>query len=580
MRATQVLAAAAAVGILLWSCGEDTVAETSELDRFESDYLTSWHEFRPSLATIQGIRQYEGRIESFPSAGVQRRIDDLRRQLGRIVAQRRRPMPPDAAIRSRLLDYRVRAEMLDLELIARWRYDPEFYLQVAFDSILHLTTRNYAPESQRLRSLTLNLYELASIDSSMRYNLQAVPAEQARRGLLVARRLQELVGDLEDWGTAAAGVDVTLREDFLVALSSATENLDATVAWLEQEVVPASSGELRLGPERFVMKLLFDETLEIPLAELTNLGGQKLAEDTGKFLEQAKLIDASSPPAEVFRAVASERPDGQLAAEIAQLLREARQHVEQHRIVPLPETAEVVPLASPSYLTEPLSPFWMSLPGSELTIAAQLGTELAQLSPGMTQGLYYYSSPAGNAEAWTGSWSPAELTLSVIEDGIPGRYLMAVYAPQAPDQLRRILSSRATVEGWAAYAREVMLEEGFGYGSPKLRLCHLQREMVADCRLLASVALHTSDTTIDEVTALFVTKAFLAPDQARFEALRALRDPTFFAGLLGKMEILRLRDDYRSARAGTYSLSKFHSDYLSQGPVPVAIARQMLGLAK
>jgi uncharacterized protein (DUF885 family) len=62
------------------------------------------------------------------------------------------------------------------------------------------------------------------------------------------------------------------------------------------------------------------------------------------------------------------------------------------------------------------------------------------------------------------------------------------------------------------------------------------------------------------------------------ETKRGTSDPTYLYYTLGKLEILKLREDYRKARGASFSLEEFHNRFLSQGTPPIKIIRRaMLG---
>ncbi len=62
------------------------------------------------------------------------------------------------------------------------------------------------------------------------------------------------------------------------------------------------------------------------------------------------------------------------------------------------------------------------------------------------------------------------------------------------------------------------------------------------------------------------------------ETKRGTRDPTYFVYTLGKLQILKLRDDYRKKTGNAFRLQDFHDAFLRQGFPPVKIIRRaMLG---
>jgi uncharacterized protein (DUF885 family) len=62
------------------------------------------------------------------------------------------------------------------------------------------------------------------------------------------------------------------------------------------------------------------------------------------------------------------------------------------------------------------------------------------------------------------------------------------------------------------------------------------------------------------------------------ETKRGAGDPTYLYYTLGKLEIMKLREDVKKKEGAAFSLEKFHDDFLRQGFPPIKIVREaMLG---
>ena len=88
--------------------------------------------------------------------------------------------------------------------------------------------------------------------------------------------------------------------------------------------------------------------------------------------------------------------------------------------------------------------------------------------------------------------------------------------------------------------------------------------------------MHTQGMTVDEATRFFMENAYMEELPARKEAMRGTFDPMYLNYTLGKLMILKLRDDYRRERGATYSLKEFHDTFLSFGAPPIPLVREMM----
>jgi hypothetical protein len=165
-----------------------------------------------------------------------------------------------------------------------------------------------------------------------------------------------------------------------------------------------------------------------------------------------------------------------------------------------------------------------------------------------------------------------------MHEAYPGHYYQLLKARQSPSRVRAALGSSVFVEGWAHYCEQMMLDEGFGGNNPKLRLAQLNAALLRLCRYVAGIRLHTAGMTYDEAVELFAREGYLARANAEREARRATLDPTTLVYTLGKLEIMRLREEWRRQMGDSFSLGEFHDRLLSYGMPPVRILRMaMLG---
>jgi uncharacterized protein (DUF885 family) len=138
--------------------------------------------------------------------------------------------------------------------------------------------------------------------------------------------------------------------------------------------------------------------------------------------------------------------------------------------------------------------------------------------------------------------------------------------------------SYTTTEGWAHYSEQMMLEQGLSNGDPKIHLTQLNDALLRDCRLIASIKMHTGAMTLQQATDMFQTKCFQSPAVAPGEAKRGTSDPGYYSYTLGKLEILKLRADLQKKEGTSFNLTKFHDAFMNAGLVPVSIIRREMGI--
>ena len=172
-----------------------------------------------------------------------------------------------------------------------------------------------------------------------------------------------------------------------------------------------------------------------------------------------------------------------------------------------------------------------------------------------------------------------------IHEAFPGHFTQYLWEQRAPSKIRRVLSANTNVEGWAHYTEQMMLDEGYaqpGAGAKDLResrlirLGQLQDALLRDARFVAGIQMHRGKFTLAQAREFFVKEGFQSPKIAEIETKRGTADPTYLYYTLGKLQIMKLREDLRRKEGAAFSLGKFHDAFMSQGYPPIAIVRRAL----
>jgi hypothetical protein len=168
------------------------------------------------------------------------------------------------------------------------------------------------------------------------------------------------------------------------------------------------------------------------------------------------------------------------------------------------------------------------------------------------------------------------LPIVSIHEVFPGHYYQLLAARRSPSRVRAVLGAGSFIEGWAHYTEQMMLDEGFGGNNPKLRLAQLQAALSRLCRYLVGLRMHTAGMSYEGGVEFFMREGYMERANAEREARRGTLDPTYLIYTLGKMEILKLREEYRARAGASFRLGEFHDRLLAYGSPPVKILRMAL----
>ena len=350
--------------------------------------------------------------------------------------------------------------------------------------------------------------------------------------------------------------------------------------WLEKEKLPKATGEWALGEEKFRRMLAEGELIDMPPAKLLELGLAELKREQEAFAEAAKIIDPNKPPIEVFSDVQKEHPTPEnLISEAAKNLDNIRQFLVDKEIISIPSKVRAEVKETPKYDRANWSAA-MDAPGPFEKKATEA---------------YYYITPVEpewtpeQKEEWLASFNYFTTDVVSIHEVYPGHYTQFLHLNASDaSKVAKIFNSYAFVEGWAHYTEKMMLDEGFGQPkgdkpsdeeikrAAKYRLAQSDEALLRICRLCVSVKMHTQGMTVDEATHFIMDNCYYEEKPARQEAMRGTNDPGFLNYTLGKMQILKLREDYKAQEGDKFSLKKFHDEMLKHGMPPIRLLREIM----
>jgi uncharacterized protein (DUF885 family) len=179
--------------------------------------------------------------------------------------------------------------------------------------------------------------------------------------------------------------------------------------------------------------------------------------------------------------------------------------------------------------------------------------------------------PAPERREWLSVFSRTSLPAITVHEVAPGHFSHGRALRHAPTDVRRVLMSDSFIEGWAHYAEEVALEEGFRATDPRFAAGVALEALIRVTRLACAIGLHTDAMTVEEAARRFTVDAFLQGSAALSEARRGTFDPTYGRYTWGKLAILDFREQAKQAWGPEFSLPRFHRALLDLGSPPLGL---------
>jgi uncharacterized protein (DUF885 family) len=163
-------------------------------------------------------------------------------------------------------------------------------------------------------------------------------------------------------------------------------------------------------------------------------------------------------------------------------------------------------------------------------------------------------------------------------EGIPGHHYQISLAQQADIPLfRNLLIFDGYAEGWALYAEYLASELGWYENDPYGDLGRLQYEALRACRMVVDTGIHTKDWGFEQSVNFIVENTGLPHGYAQYEVVRYISYPGQApAYLVGKIEIMRLRDLAEEKLGDDFDLREFHNILLMNGSMPLSVLETVI----
>jgi len=536
-------------------------------DSFLKGYL-AW---RPQTAVALGYHEYDGKITDYSKSSLDnelKRLKDFDHQLDSFDTV---SLSTQNFFDFRILKMGIRNEIFNFEDLKVYTKNPMTYAG-AVDVNLYIK-RDYAPLEERLQHVIDVEKEIPHVFAAANENLAgSLPKPYIQTAIEIAKGAADFFkGDL-----LIALKDVkndSLMANFKTVNDAAVDAINKFVLYLQKEKLPKSSDDYAIGEANYKKMLLYGEDISLSPDSILAIGFAELKKEQENFNSAAKIINPNKKPIDVYHDVQKEHPVADSLIPEARKQSEAiRQFLIDKKIVTMPSNVRVQIKETPQYQRS-TSTASMDVPGPFEKNATEA---------------YYYITPVDpkwsekQKEDWLTTFDFYTTENVTIHEAYPGHYTQFLHLNASnASPIEKIFGSYAFIEGWAHYCEVMMIQEGYGNNgdsikAAKHRLAQSGDALLRICRLCVSIKMHCHGMTKEEATKFFMDNWYQGEKPSSQEALRGTFDPGYLFYTVGKLEILKLREDFKKQEGSSYTLQKFNDAALDHGMMPIRLLREIL----
>ncbi len=530
-----------------------------DCSRAIADFLDELWRRNPVEASFVGIHDYDHELGDYSVSAIEDETGWLRSQLAEFERLESSNLPLSLAQDARLMVSMIRSRLLRIEDLKVFQSNPVLYPELCTNGCFVLCAREYAPVEDRLLAVTRRLSLIPRILEQARRNLSTPPPVWLN---LAAATTQGAIVFIRDELASLVSKVPSLEEDYERSSSMALSALDSYARFLREDMTPGPAGSYAAGKDAFERLLREEHLLDHDSGSLLAFGEEWVDRTEQELNRLALTIESSGDWREIVSRGKENHPaPGELIGYYRDKIDRARRFVVDRNLVTLPpsEHLDVIPTPDFERIFLPYAAYMPGAPFEEEQKGLFFVTTVDEGADGATR------------EEQLKGHNTYKATVTALHEAYPGHHLQMTLSNLHPSKARRLCSSNLFIEGWALYCEEMMHEEGF-YTDPLTRLFQVKDTLWRACRVVLDVKIHLGLVSFGEAAQFLVDRAGLEKLNAEREVGRYTLSPTQpMSYLVGREEILALRERVKTLGAGDFDLKRFHDRLLGHGSVPPAL---------
>jgi uncharacterized protein (DUF885 family) len=555
---------------------------TSQDDEFQKiahDYIDQYLRANPEDATELGDHRFDGQLTDYSAEA---RAKDLTTQ--KEFRDKLNTIDGSQLTGANNIDFRILKENIDYQIfraeeLKELEWNPLVYMQSLANSLYLLVARDFAPAEKRVPNLRQRMEKIPGVIAQAKANLQHPPRVHTETAI---DQTQGAINLVREGLASLLDQAPQTRKDLAPLQEKTAAALDDYKKWLQNDLLPRSDGNFRLGAEKYRKKLHFALASDLSMEEIMKRAQADLQQTQTAIYETAvplykkyfpnadaaTLSDKHKVTATVLDKLAEQHPnDATVVGYAKDVVSEATDFVKQHNLVAVPGVPLEV-IAMPEF---------------------KRGVAIAYCdSPGpldKTGKTFFAVAPTPKdwskerKESFFREYNNYMIRDLTVHEAMPGHYLQLAHANEfrAPTLVRAIFRSGTFIEGWAVYCEQIMAEQG--YGGPEVKMQQLKMRLRAIANAILDQSIHAQNMSEKEAMDLMMKQTFQQEGEAVAKWKRArLTSAQLSTYFVGATEHLDLRAAEQKKLGKDFDLKKYNDQVISYGSPPVKYVRELIGL--
>jgi len=559
------------------------VTDDDAFQKTAHDYIEQYLRANPEDATELGDHRFDGQLTDYSPAARAKELATQKFFRDELNAMETEGFHLTGA---NTIDFRILKENIDYKIfqaeeLKEPEWNPLVYMQSLANSVYLLVARDFAPPEKRIPNLRQRMDEIPRVIAQAKANLQHPPRVHTETAI---EQTQGAISLVREGLAPLLDQSPRMKKDLTPLQEKTAAALEDYKKWLQNDLLPRSDGDFRLGAEKYRKKLRFALASDLSMEEIMKRATADLQQTQTAIYETALplykkyfpsadpaaagLADKHKVTAAVLDKLAEQHPDDATVVDYAKkIVTEATDFAKQHDLVTVPNVPLDV-IAMPEF-KRGVAIAYCDAPGP----LDKTGKTFFAVAPTPKD----WSKE--RRESFFREYNNYMIRDLTVHEAMPGHFLQLARANEfrAPTLVRAIFQSGAFVEGWAVYCEQMMAEQG--YGGPEVKMQQLKMRLRAICNAVLDQSIHAGNMNEKEAMDLMMKEGYQQEGEAVAKWKRArLTSAQLSTYFVGATEHLDLRAAEQRKLGKDFNLKKYNDQVVSYGSPPVKYVRELMGL--
>src|SRR2546430_12466462 len=324
--------------------------EDDVFQRTAHDYIEQYLQANPEDTTELGDHRFDGQLTDYSSEARAKELATQKEFRDKLSAIDGSQLTGANNVDFRILKENIDYKIFQAEELKEAEWNPLVYMQSLANSLYLLVARDFAPSEKRIPNLRQRMEAIPRVIAQAKANLQQPPRVHTETAI---EQTQGAINLVREGLTPLVDRTPQMKNELAPLQEKTAAALEDYKKWLQNDLLPRSDGDFRIGAEKFRKKLCFALASDLSMEEIMKRAQADLQETQTAIYETAlplyekyfpeaenkTLTDKPKGAAAVLDRLAEQHPDDATVAGYAkEVVGEATDFVKSHKRVAIPDT--------------------------------------------------------------------------------------------------------------------------------------------------------------------------------------------------------------------------------------------------